>query len=57
MNKGRQLQVAQVCRELKGIEKEIADILAKEEKLCEVMRARNAKLVPARCCMMRRTVW
>ena len=43
MNKGRQLQVAQVCRELKGIEKEIADILAKEEKLCEVMRARNAK--------------
>ena len=24
MNKGRQLQVAQVCRELKGIEKEIA---------------------------------
>ena len=34
MNKGRQLQVAQVCRELKGIEKEIADILAKEEKLC-----------------------
>ncbi|MEI3428060.1 MAG: hypothetical protein V8Q82_02230 [Christensenellales bacterium] len=49
MNKGRQLQVAQVCRELKGIEKEIADILAKEEKLCEVMRARNAKPYARAC--------
>lgn len=43
MNRGRQLQVVQVCRELKGIEKEIAEILVQEEKLCEVMRARNAK--------------
>lgn len=43
MNRGRQLQVAQVCREMKGIEKEIAEILVQEEKLCEVMRARNAK--------------
>ncbi len=49
MNKGRQLQVAQVCRELKGIEKEIADILAKEEKLCEGMRARNAKPYARAC--------
>lgn len=49
MNKGRQLQAAQVCRELKKIEKEITDLLNNEEKLCEVMRPHNAKPYARAC--------
>ena len=42
----RTVELIEYCEQVRkeyGIEKEIAEILVQEEKLCEVMRARNAK--------------